>query len=190
MPTIGAAVTDTTKCEFEAAARRRRTTASHLCASLIHEFLMLEAGAASPPSSLPVQRQVPEQAAALSPTKSKQVFVRLEPHYYTELERLAAERAWHRGTYLANLFYAHADKRPVFCSAEINALRQLARQLSEIGRNLHHVATILRIAPTQTSLVTSFEFQLLEMLIASQIIAVKGLVSTNLHRWGVGNDDL
>lgn len=189
MPTIGAAVTEATKSEFELAARRQRITASRLSASLIHEFLMREAGTASPTTSVPLLRPVAERAAELIHPRTKQVFVRLQPHYYAELERFAAERRWHRGTYLANLFYAHADKRPVFCSAEINALRLLARQLSEVGRNLHHVATNLRNSPAPTSLITSFELQLLEMLIASETIAVKGLVSTNLHGWGVGDAD-
>ena len=90
---------------------------------------------------------------------------------------------------MANLFYAHADQRPVFCDAEINALRQIARHMADMGRNLAQVARILRTSPTCPQIVTTIDFNRLEMLIESESNAVKSLVRSNLGGWGVSDEN-
>lgn len=184
MPTIGAAVTEETKGAFESAARKRRTTSSRLSASLIHDFLLQEADKASATGQESAQPN-PFGCSGYDETKTKQVAVRLEPYYYAELERLAGDKQWPRSTYLANLFHAHADKRPVFCSTEIHALRQVARHMSQTGRALNHLVGHLRNAPEDIHIVSCAEFKLLEVLLESEVKAVKALIKANLVGWGV-----
>lgn len=185
MPTIGAAVSADTKDKFEVLALGRGLTASRLAASLIVDFLARETGAAPAPDRtllLPVA-----VAAARGGSKTEQVFVRLDPYYHAELGRLAAERNWYRGTYLANLFQAHADRRPVLCEAEINAVRQVARQLADTGRNINQIARKLNTSMEHAHLVASVDFELVKMLIELETNAVKDLMMANLRGWGVSD---
>jgi hypothetical protein len=187
MPTIGAAVTEVTKTAFASAARTRHTTSSRLSASLIHEFLARENGNASTIAQASMLEPMANDGVACDETKTKQVFIRLEPYYYAELGRLAAEKLWPRSTYMANLFYAHADRRPVLCNTEIDALRQVARQMLEMGRNLKHVLRNQRNAVEPVRMVTYAEFKLLEILIESETNAVRSLIKANLLGWGVSD---
>jgi hypothetical protein len=183
MPTIGAAVNEVTKDRFESAANARGTTASRLAASLINDFL--------------TQGQVdvvPGRGATLVPSetmdarhgaRTEQVYVRLDPYYFEELGRLARERDWYRGTYLANLFHAHADRRPVLCEAEINAVRQVARQLADMGRNINQIAKKLNASPESAYLAMGADFELVRMLIEIETTTVKDLIRANLRGWGV-----
>jgi predicted transcriptional regulator len=135
MPTITAAVSEATKERFDAIARARCTTPSRLAAHLVENFVNDERKIHTRPTNSGLQLAV----AGDSPgeARTEQVFVRLAPRYYAELGRLATERNWYRSTYLANLFHAHADRKPVLCEYEIDALRQVGRQLADVGRNLN-----------------------------------------------------
>jgi predicted DNA-binding ribbon-helix-helix protein len=191
MPTIGAAVTAETKEKFEIIARSRSITASRLAASLVTSFLDKDTAENTPIeqslSSFFASRTT--DVSACDETKTKQVFVRLEPRYYTELNRMATERNWYRGTYLANLFYAHADRRPVMCDAEIGAVRQVARQLADIGRNINQIARKINSSAGHQHLADSADFELVKMLIELESNAVKALIKANLRGWGVDDDD-
>lgn len=185
MPTIGAAVSAETKDRFEALALERRLTASKLAASLIVDFLAREQGEGAAPDRTLL---LPAAAiAARGGSKTEQVFVRLDPYYHAELGRLAAERNWYRGTYLANLFQAHADRRPVLCDAEINAVRQVARQLADMGRNINQIARKLNASLEHAHLVAAVDFELIKLLIGLETNAVKDLVKANLRGWGVSD---
>ena len=185
MPTIGAAVNEVTKNRFESVASARGMTASRLAASLINDFLK--------------QGQAdiePDREATLAPSKvvdgrhgvrSEQVYVRLDPYYFEELGRLARERDWYRGTYLANLFHAHADRRPVLCQAEINAVRQVARQLADMGRNINQIAKKLNASPGSAPLALGADFELVRMLVEIETTTVKDLIRANLRGWGVSD---
>lgn len=187
MPTIGAAVDDVTKERFESAASARRTTASRLSASLIVDFLEKERGGIASDRRIV---QIPTEAAgARGQAKTEQVFVRLEPYYHAELGRLAEERDWYRGTYLANLFYAHADRRPVLCDAEINAVRLVARQLADMGRNINQIAKRLNSVPERVHVGSAAEFELIRMLIDLESTTVKELLRANLRGWGVSDGE-
>lgn len=192
MPTIGAAVSVETKSKFESVARARGTTSSRLGSAIIEDFLKREWQRT--PSLLPApELALPTSgtlAAAIPGTepRSKQVFVRLEPYYYAELNRLAAERAWFAGTYLANLFHAHVDRRPVLCNAEINAVRQVARQLADMGRNISEVARKLRTSLEHADLATAaVDFEVVQMLIELETNAVKNLMRANVRGWGISD---
>jgi hypothetical protein len=187
MATIGAAVTAETKAEFNSAARARGTTPSRLAASIIEDFLKRDAGNTSsllpvPAPPLPLPTSVP---AVPSGARTRQVFVRLEPYYHGELVRLASDRVWFPGTYLANLFHAHVDQRPVLCNAEINAVRQVARQLADMGRNINQIAKKLNTSLEHAHLVTSVDFEIVKMLIELENNAVKDLMKANVRGWGV-----
>lgn len=191
MPTIGAAVTAETKERFETIARSRAVTASRLAASLVTSFLDNGAStdsAREPPLSFLLQAGA-TTLSACEEAKTKQVFVRMEPSYYAELNRLATERNWYRGTYLANLFYAHADRRPVMCDVEIGAVRQVARQLADIGRNINQIAKKINTSADHRHLVHSVDFELVKMLIELESSAVKELIKANVRGWGVDDDN-
>jgi hypothetical protein len=181
MAVIGAAVDSGTKEVFEALARARSVTSSRLAAVLIRDFIRAEEGnrQRTTETGLPAVAYVPAHAGA----KTEQVYVRLEPYYYDELGRLAAQRRWYRSAYLANLLYAHIDRRPVLCHDEVNAVRQVARQLADIGRNVNQIARKVNIDPDRADL-SAFDFELIRMLLDVETAAVKELVHANLRTWG------
>jgi hypothetical protein len=190
MPTIGAAVSVTTKSEFDSVARARGTTSSRLGASIIEDFLARE-GKKTPlllPAPEPVLTTLATVAAIPgSEARTKQVFVRLEPHYYAELNRLAAERAWFASTYLANLIHAHIDRRPVLCNAEIHAVRQVARQLADMGRYINQIARKLSTSLEHADLVMALDLEVVRMLIELETNVVKDLMRANVRGWGVSD---
>jgi hypothetical protein len=178
-------VNEVTKARFEAIANARGSTASRLAASLIVGFLERES--VSPAEDCRTELPGAELVGARGGTKTEQVFVRLDPYYFSELGRLAKDRNWYRGTYLANLFCAHADRRPVLCDAEIDAVRQVARQLADLGRNINQIAKKVNAAPDKVNLAADFE--LIRMLVDLETAAVKGLVKANLRGWGVSDGE-
>lgn len=182
MAVIGAAVDDATKQAFDALARARTVTMSRLAGALIIDFIRSEQGMAE---QAPVVNGLPVQAHAAvhAGTKTELVHVRLEPYYYDELGRLAAQRRWYRGAYLANLLHAHVDRRPVLCREEVNAVRQVARQLADIGRNVNQIARKVNIDPDRADL-SAFDFDLIRMLLDVETTAVKDLVHANMRTWG------
>jgi hypothetical protein len=184
MAVIGAAVDDDIKEVFNAIARSRSWTPSRLAAVLITDFIKAEqSGAVYTPAStqLPAAAVLPVHAG----TKTEQVYVRLEPYYYVELGRLAAERRWHRSSYLASLLYAHIDRRPVLCQDEVNTVRQVARQLADVGRNVNQIARKLNTSLEHAHIAAAYDFELLRMLLDVETVAVKDLVQANLRHWGV-----
>jgi hypothetical protein len=183
MPTIGAAVSAEIKERFEAVALARSLTSSRLAGILINDFLAQsrpESLQAEQPSLLPQTVQDSSHGC-----KTEKVSVRLEPYYYAELGRRAAERGWYRSTYLANLFYAHVDRRAVLCEAEINALRHIARQLADLGRNVNQITHKLNTSAEHAHLVAAIDFELIKMLLDLESNAVRALIKANLHGWGV-----
>lgn len=182
MAVIGAAVDSGTKDAFNALARARSVTASRLAGALITDFISAEKGETTQPAA---GAALPAQAypAAHAGSKTELIHLRLEPYYYDELGRLAAQRRWYRSAYLANLLYAHIDRRPVLCHDEVNAVRQVARQLADIGRNVNQIARRVNIDPDRADL-SAFDFELIRMLLEVETAAVKGLVHANLRTWG------
>jgi len=184
MAQIGTIVTDEIKAQFDLEARSRGTTSSRLAAAIIGDFLaqgaVTDKAAGKTPWVPPMTMQAKEVEA-----KTEQVFVRLEPFYFEELGRLAQERLWYRGTYLANLFRAHVTNSPVLCEAEINAVRQVARQLADLGRNINQIARKLNASLEHAHLVTSRDFELVKMIIDLESSAVRNLMQANVRGWGV-----
>lgn len=184
MPVLGIWVDDQTKSRFEAVARARSTTASRLAAPLISEFLSQDSRDRAIPQAASLPLSTLPGASVIQP-KSLQVFVRLEPHYFAELDRLASERRWYRGTYLRNLFRAHVERCPVLCVDEINAVRQVARQLADMGRNVNQIVKQLNASIEHAHLVKSLDFELIRTLIEMETCAVRNLMRANVRGWGV-----
>lgn len=182
MAVIGARVDGEIKQAFDALARARSVTTSRLAGALITDFIR---GENSGISHTTARAELPAQAyqAAHAGAKTELVHVRLEPYYYDELGRLATQRRWYRSAYLANLLYAHIDRRPVLCHDEVNAVRQVARQLADIGRNVNQIAKKVNIEPDRADL-SAFDFELIRMLLDVETAAVKELVHANLRTWG------
>jgi predicted transcriptional regulator len=184
MATIGAAVDSKTKEEFDALARARDMSPSRLAAVLIREFLQNgQAPAPAAGSAL----WLPPQAQAGREARTDKVSVRLEPFYYAELGRLAAERDWFRSTYLANLLCAHVDRRPVLCADEVDALRQVARYLADLGRNVNQIARKLNSSSDQAHLAFGLQVDEIRMLVDLEKEAVKGWLKASHDYWGLGD---
>lgn len=188
MPVIGARVTTEVRVEFESIAKARDNTCSSLAAKLITDFVSEEKQRCEQANQ---QALIPLTASLINSheAKSEQVSVRLEPYYFAELGRMAAERLWRRGTYLGNLFRAHVDRRPVLCDLELNAVRQVARQLADMGRNLNQIARKLNTSVEHAHLVASIDFELIKMLIELETNAVRDLMKANVHGWGVSDGE-
>jgi len=183
MPTIGAAVSVEVKDRFDVAASERRTTASRLAAGLIGEFLRRQA--VNPSDAVGIGLEHVGVDSQLVGSRTEQVFVRLDPYHFDVLGRLAAERNWYRGTYLANLFQAHAGRRPVLCEPEINAVRQVARQLADMGRNINQIAKKLNASGERRDFALAADFDVIRMLIDLETTTVKDLIKANMRGWGV-----
>ncbi|MEH6433866.1 hypothetical protein [Massilia sp. DD77] len=186
MPVIGAKVSAELKVSFDSIAVSRDTTSSSLAALLIKEFINRELRQPGCVDLKPRPSAVPSYGTGQG-TKTEQVFVRMEPQYFSELGRLAAQRLWPRGTYLGNLFRAHLDQRPVLCDLEINAVRQVARQLAHMGRNMNQIASKLNTSTEHSYLAMSIDFELIKMLIELETSTVKNLLKANVRGWGIGN---
>lgn len=170
--TLGAAVDAQRKADFEAAAAARHLTPSALLVVLIDSLLERQPPPPAPP---------PERGGI----KDEKVTVRLTPFYLAELDRLASARNWPRSTYLARLLVVHVDNKPQFCHDEVAAVRQVARQLADMGRNVNQIAKALNTSLDNAHLALAMEFDLVKMLIEVETNAVKELVRANLDQWGV-----
>ena len=170
--TLAAAIDQDRKAQFRAVADAQSLTISCLLGLIIDDFLKT-APIVEPDSPKP------------GGIKSKEVFVRLSHFHYAELQRLASSRHWHRSTYLAKLFDVHLTGKPHFSTEEINALRQVARQLANMGRNIHHIAKSLRYSLDNTHHALALDFDVVKMLIDVESAMVKNLMRSNLESWGV-----
>lgn len=186
MPTIGADVDAQTKEQFRARAAAIPLSESRLACTLIMKFLQGDENGA--PVSTPLILPPPGQPAAQLGPKTEPVYVRMPLVEYEALGRLASERHWHRGTYLFHLFVAHHHRRPVLCEQEINALRQVARQLADLGRNVNQIARKLNSSLDEAHIATGYEFDVLKMLLDLEATTVKDLLRANLRGWGVNDD--
>lgn len=168
--TLTAAVDQNRKKQFIAAAHARSLSTSCQLVLLIDEFLGIE----------PVREP---DSPAPGGAKTKDVAVRLTPYHYAELHRLARARNWHRSTYLAHLFDVHLTGNPRFCEDEVATLRQLARQLADIGRNINQIAKSLHCSLDNAHMAMALDFDALKMLIEVETVMVKELVRANVQFW-------
>ncbi len=185
MPTIGASVTAEIKRAFDVAADSRSLTASALANNLILDFLRSQEQQFDSPTLL--QSHPFTSAFAQPGPRSEQVFVRLHPYYFEELTRLAQSRNWARSTYLANLVRVHIDRRPVLSNDELQAVRQAARLLADLGRNINQVAKKLNASTEHTHLAMGLNLADIGEAVRLEASAAKALVKANLHAWGVSD---
>ncbi|MBC7686318.1 MAG: plasmid mobilization relaxosome protein MobC [Bdellovibrionales bacterium] len=63
------------------------------------------------------------------------------------------------------------------------ALRQLARQLADIGRNINQIAKSLHCSLDNAHMAMALDFDALKMLIEVETVMVKELVRANVQFW-------
>lgn len=163
------------KAAFHAFAQSQTLTKSKLLSVIVADFL----------SYAPVK---PEISPAPDDIKSSGVYVRLTPHKYAELHRLATARNWHRSTYLAHLFDVHLSHNPHLDDQEMQTLRQLTEQLADLGRNLNQIAHTLHTSLDHAHLALAVDVELIKMLIDAERTAVKNVIRNNLNAWGVSDE--
>ena len=83
--------------------------------------------------------------------RGEQVSVRLKPAERAALAEAADSRSTSPANWLRSLAIVHLTRRPQWNTAELDALRELFRELRAIGNNVNQVAHALNIA-TQTGL--------------------------------------
>lgn len=114
--------------------------------------------------------------------------MRLTPYHYVELQRRADVQQWSPSTYLGNLFCIHLDGKPRFNVDEVGALRQLARQLADMGRNVNQIAKSLHCSLDNAHMAMALDFDVLNMALDVETKLVKDLVRGNLDGWGVNRE--
>lgn len=129
-PELKTRVTADEKRQFHVAAQANGLTDSRLLEKLVQAFLKRQ----------PITSPTPTSQVGV---RSQQAHARLTPAEHADLGQLAAERGMSRGTYLAELFRAHAYGQPRFSNTEIDAL-QAAGQLAAVGRNVNQIARALK----------------------------------------------
>lgn len=166
MAVIGARVDSEIKQVFNALARARSTTASRLAGFLIADFIKADKGKAA---QTIMRTELPAQAfpAAHAGVKTQLVHVRPEPYYHEKLGRLAARRKWYRSAYLASLLQAHVDRRSVLCHVEVYAVRHVARQHADIGRNLNQIARNVNIDPDRADISATLPYCVMRVTLHS-----------------------
>ena len=83
--------------------------------------------------------------------RGEQVSVRLKPDERAALAEAARTRSTSPANWLRSLAIVHLMRRPQWNAAELDALRELFRELRAIGNNVNQIAHALNIA-TQTGL--------------------------------------
>lgn len=73
------------------------------------------------------------------------ITIRLTPDEVAEIDRLARHGGMYRATWLATLARANLAKQPMLTYEERLAVREAARQMAHVGRNLNQMARALNI---------------------------------------------
>lgn len=73
---------------------------------------------------------------------------------------------------------------------EIQAVRQVARQLADLGRNISQIARKLNTSLEHAHLVSSVDFEVVKMLLELETNTVKDLLKSNIRGWAVSNADV
>lgn len=161
------------KRQFHAAAQANGLTDSRLLEKLVRAFLKRE----------PI---VSPTLASQVGVRSQQAHARLTPAEHAALGRLAAERGMSRGTYLAELFRAHAYEQPRFSVAEIDVLHCATGQLAALGRNVNQIARALNTSLDEAHRATEIDFQHMKRMLDKHRTYVSELIRSNMRSWTIG----
>lgn len=179
-PLLSTRVDQDLKAAFSAEAKVRMLTDAKLLELVIAAFLQ---------RLPPAPAMAPSSPNSGTEVRSEDVRVRLAPHEYAELDRLATRRHWKRGTYLAYLFGVHLSGSPRFSEDEMLALRHITAQLSAVGRNINQIARALNISLDEAHQAQALNFTYLKNLIDQVRHLVKEVIRANLKSWGVADGD-
>lgn len=75
-----------------------------------------------------------------------QVGIRFKPAERALLAEAAIERATTPSNWVRSLVMIHLTRKPQWNAAEVNALREVARELASIGSNINQIARALNVA--------------------------------------------
>ena len=78
--------------------------------------------------------------------RGKQVSVRFKDPERAELDKAAAQRGTSPANWLRSLGLAHLARRPQWSPAELDALRDLSREVLAIGNNVNQIAHAMNMA--------------------------------------------
>lgn len=115
--------------------------------------------------------------------RRKRVTIRLTVHEEAELAKRATALAMSRSRYLASLFRTHISSAPYFSDEEINILKELARQMAGIGRNINQIAKALNTSLDNAHLVQAVELKQVHELIMEEHKSVVALIRQNMSSW-------
>ncbi|EOC3945130.1 hypothetical protein ACI29J_003133 [Escherichia coli] len=166
-------ITESEKIEFAAQAEASGYSSSMLLAHIVRLFLSRQT---------PVKEdKLPEDRGL----KDGHVTVNFRRATYESLRKRAAEKGMKPASYLAALYMAHSREEPYFSSSEITALRDAARELSALGRNVNQIAKAINITREEIYQVKGLELAELHDAVSDVRVYLKSLLAANLESWGV-----
>jgi hypothetical protein len=169
-------VPQATKAALRAAAERQQLTESALLKRML-ELVLHTAGTVA---------GVCEAAIVDRPSRQARIYVRLTPGDLQLLQARSAARYLAPATYASVLLRAHLRALTPLPEAELRAIRQAARELAVIGRNLNQIAH----ATHQGGLGGGVSREnLLSFIKVCEALRdhVRAYMNTNLSSWGSGD---
>ncbi|EHI7937663.1 MobC family plasmid mobilization relaxosome protein [Salmonella enterica] len=170
---VSAYVTESEKAEFSGRAKLAGYTESMLLAFIVRQFLKNQS--AELPTNQPHDQGL----------KSDRVTVRFRPKHYGKLLELSSARGMKPSSYLSNLFVVHSTQSPVFSKAELAAVREAAKELAALGRNVNQIAKAINITDEEIYQVKKLELQELSAQLNAIRAGLKDMLRANLDSWGV-----
>lgn len=121
----------------------------------------------------------------------RQVSVRMKPPERALLAEVARGRATSPANWLRSLALAHLTRKPQWNTAELDALRVVARELASIGNNVNQIARALNVAvhsgqyPPHQGLATKEAAE----AVRYEMRRVAAMITGNFDYWGCPMDD-
>lgn len=123
--------------------------------------------------------------------RGRQVGVRLKDEERRALEEAAASRGTTPANWIRSLAIAHLSKRPQWSTTEVDALREVFRELRAIGNNLNQIARVLNKAdysgdiPPDQGVAARSAAEAVRM----EMRRVVAIMSGNFDYWGLPDDE-
>lgn len=170
---VSAYVEEAEKIEFSLRAKSAGYTESMLLAFIVRKFLNNQKAA------------LPEEPPKDEGLKSDRVTVGFRQKHYSILLELSNARGMKPSAYLSNLFVVHSTQSPVFSKAELAAVREAAKELAALGRNVNQIAKAINITDEEIYQVKKLELQELSAQLNAIRAGLKDMLRANLDSWGV-----
>ena len=169
-------ITEEEKQAFSLKAQELGYTSSMLMAHVVRTFLGMQA---------PVR---PDKLPQDTGLKDGHVTINFRRSAFDALKARAKERGMKPATYLSALFIAHDLEQPYFSSVEIQALKEIARELAALGRNINQIAKAINITSDEIYQVKALQLEELKESITDTRAQLKEVVKANMASWGISKD--